>query len=70
MLEEFTILCDVTDVHACMILYGPIQGDRPFEVETWSPELDKVNNIIERYRQVTEEDKQKRRHDLYDFSQE
>ncbi|KAI3983022.1 hypothetical protein MKX01_037297 [Papaver californicum] len=66
-LKEFTILCDVP---ACMILYGSRQGDRPVEVETWPSELDKVNNIIERYRQVPEEDKQKRRQDLYDFFQE
>ncbi|XP_026397095.1 agamous-like MADS-box protein AGL81 [Papaver somniferum] len=66
-LVEFTILCDVP---ACMILYGPSQGNRPVEVETWPPELDKVNGIIERYRQVPEEDKQKRRQDLYDFFQE
>ncbi|XP_026448107.1 floral homeotic protein DEFICIENS-like [Papaver somniferum] len=66
-LHEFTVLCNVP---ACMILYGPSQGDRPVKVETWPPELDEVNNIIERYRQVPEENKQKRRQDLYDFFQE
>ncbi|KAI3898558.1 hypothetical protein MKX03_021168 [Papaver bracteatum] len=66
-LNEFTILCNVP---ACMILYGPNQGDRPVEVETWPADIDEVNSIIERYRQVPEEDKQKRRLDLYDFFQE
>ncbi|MCL7036856.1 hypothetical protein MKW94_012534 [Papaver nudicaule] len=69
-LKEFTVLCEV---EACMIAYGPKLGDRPVEVETWPAEkpedIDTVHKIIERYRKVPEEDKQKRRQDLYDFFQ-
>ncbi|KAI3942723.1 hypothetical protein MKW92_053913 [Papaver armeniacum] len=56
-LDEFNKLCAVDTL---MIVYGPKQGDRPVEVETFPPDLDKVDEIIKRYQQVPEEDKVKR----------
>ncbi|KAI3875355.1 hypothetical protein MKX03_027449 [Papaver bracteatum] len=63
-LDEFNKLCAVDTL---MIVYGPKQGDRPVEVETFPPELDKVDEIIKRYQQVPEEDKVKRTHTLKNF---
>ncbi|KAI3967224.1 hypothetical protein MKW92_012321 [Papaver armeniacum] len=47
-LHEFKTLCGVDTL---MIAYGPKQGDRPVEVETFPSELDEVNAIIKRYQQ-------------------
>ncbi|KAI3884236.1 hypothetical protein MKX03_032363 [Papaver bracteatum] len=63
-LHEFKTLCGVDTL---MIAYGPKQGDRPVEVETFPPELDKVNEIIQRYQQVPQEDKDKRTLTLKNF---
>ncbi|KAI3955278.1 hypothetical protein MKW98_020911 [Papaver atlanticum] len=63
-LHEFKTLCGVDTL---MIAYGPKQGDRPVEVETFPQELDKVNEIIQRYQQVPREDKDKRTLTLKNF---
>ncbi|KAI3899642.1 hypothetical protein MKW92_025329 [Papaver armeniacum] len=63
-LHEFKTLCGVDTL---MIAYGPKQGDRPVEVETFPSEPDQVNEIIKRYQQVPEEDKEKRTLTLKNF---
>ncbi|KAI3942220.1 hypothetical protein MKW92_015906 [Papaver armeniacum] len=63
-LHEFKTLCGVDTL---MIAYGPKQGDHPIEVETFPPELEKVNEIIKMYQKVSEEDKVKRTLTLKNF---
>ncbi|MCL7049154.1 hypothetical protein MKW94_006499 [Papaver nudicaule] len=63
-LYEFHTLCGVDTL---MIAYGPQQGDRPVEVETYPEEPKEVQQIIERYQKVPEEDKIKRTNTLKNF---
>ncbi|XP_043694613.1 agamous-like MADS-box protein AGL82 [Telopea speciosissima] len=44
---EFSTLCDVD---ACLIIFGPKQGNRLIEPETWPENREDVLNIIERFR--------------------
>ncbi|KAF8377180.1 hypothetical protein HHK36_030553 [Tetracentron sinense] len=62
---EFSTLCDVD---ACLIIFGPKHGDRPAEPEIWPEEnSNEVLRIINRYKDHSKEEREKRNVNLSNF---
>ncbi|KAF8377181.1 hypothetical protein HHK36_030554 [Tetracentron sinense] len=59
---EFSTLCDVD---ACLIIFGPKHGDRPLEI--WPENSNEVLRIINRYKDHSKEEREKRNLNLSNF---
>lgn len=64
---ELSTLCGI---ETCMIIYGPKQGDRPVEPETWPSDPHLVRRMIEKYNNRKSDECRKRIVDLSYYFEE